>query len=74
MLQMSETLIGYPLSTRAFYNRIFWLMWLNIEAVRHGYFEVLLSDTDDIYTWTRFVDKIPDIKLWLDIDGDIGNV
>jgi hypothetical protein len=65
---------GYPLKTRAFYNRILWMMWLNLEATRHGYFDVLLSDTEDPFTWFRFVEAIPDIKLWLDIDNDIGNV
>jgi hypothetical protein len=69
-----QVMEGFPLKTRAFYNRIFWLMWLNLEAYRHGYFDVLLSETEDPITWFRFVEAIPNIKLWLAIDDDIGAV
>lgn len=71
--RISEIMAGYPLKERAFYNRIFWLALLNIEAYNRGYFDVLLSDTDDVYTFARFIEKIPDIKLWLDLDNDIGD-
>lgn len=65
---------GYPQDSRAFYNRVCWICVLNLEAYRHGYFDVLLCETEDPFTWFRFVEAIPDIRLWLAIDDDIGNV
>jgi hypothetical protein len=66
----------YPLQSQALYNRVCWLACLNIEAHRRGYFDTLLCETadTDIETWLRFIDAIPQLKLWLEIDQEIGNV
>jgi hypothetical protein len=69
-----EMFAGYPLATRAFYGKIIYMMLLNDLAYRRGYFDVRLCDTNDPFTWFRFVEQIPDIKLWLDIDDDIEGV
>lgn len=63
---------GYPAKTRDFYSKIVWMMWLNAEAYKRGYFDTLLSDTDDIFSWFRFVEMLPDIKMWMAIDEDLG--
>lgn len=63
---MSEELFEtYPVETRVFYKRIIFVMMLNAAAVRHELFDVLLSDTDDIFTWMRFYDAIPQIQVKL---------
>lgn len=56
---------SYPVETRVFYKRIIFVMMLNAAAVRHGLFDVLLSDTDDIVTWIRFYDAVPQIQVRL---------
>ena len=53
---------GYPDSTRIFYNRMFYVLMLNQVAVQRGLFDVLLCDTEDVYTWVRFAESIPRLK------------
>ena len=56
---------SYPPSTRMFYNRIIFVTMLNIAAVKQGLFDVLLSDTDDVWTWFRFYDQVPELSMRL---------
>ena len=63
-----ELFKGYPLETRAFYNKLLYTVVLNDLAVQHGLFDVYLSDTDDIFSWFRFVDAMPNIMTRLGVD------
>lgn len=62
----------FPQSTRGFYGKIFYMMMLNDLAVRKGLFDVRLSETNDPFTWFRFVEQINDIKEALGLDDDLG--
>lgn len=67
----STTFQGYPESTQRFYHPMLWMLLLNIESYRRGLFDVLLSETDDVYTFARFVEDLP---RQLKFNDDIGNV
>lgn len=52
----------FPETTRKFYSRIMFVMMLNQAAFKKGLFDVDLVESDDIYSWMRFYDAIPDLK------------
>jgi hypothetical protein len=55
----------YPLSTQVFYGRIIYMVTLNLLAVQKGVFDVLLSETDDVYSFIRFRHRMNDISILL---------
>jgi hypothetical protein len=70
----STPFAGYPESTKKFYTNILYMMALNDLAVSKGYFDVRLCDTNDMISWFRFVEMMPQLEAWLKIDKDIGNL
>ncbi len=65
--KMSERAMfsGYPASTKVFYRRIFYLMTLNLAAVKLGLFDEVLCETEDPFAWLRFTAAIPELKARL---------
>lgn len=59
---------GYPRDTRLFYAQVLYVMMLNIAAVKQGLFDVLLSETEDPFSWFRFYDQIPSIARSLGME------
>ena len=59
----------FPVETRQFYSQIVYLAMLNLTAVKQGLFDVNLCDIEDdelcLYSWFRFCDQIPVLKVQL---------
>lgn len=69
-----ELFTDFPRETRVFYNRLIYMMALNDLAVQHGLFDVHLSDTDDVFSWFRFVEVMDDIEKTLEITDKLDGV
>ena len=53
---------GFPSETRLFYAKIVYMMMLNKVAYDRCLFDTLLCDTDDVFTFIRFVEQMDDIR------------
>lgn len=53
---------GFPLETRKFYSQLIFVLMLNQAATKAGLFDTLFADTDDVFTWLRFYEAIPELK------------
>lgn len=48
-------------ASRRFYSRVFNTALLNLYAVRRGYFDKLLCDTDDVQVFRKWNQELPEI-------------
>lgn len=55
--------------SKVFYSRIFNTAMLNIHAVNHGYFDILLCETDDPRIMGRWKEAVPQIVHLIRIDN-----
>lgn len=46
---------------RAFYSRVFYNVLLNLNAVRMGYYDVLLCETDDPLAGLKWRQSLPQV-------------
>jgi hypothetical protein len=53
----------HPASTQVFYGRMIYMLGLNALAVQLKLFDVLLCETDDEYSFVRFIEQMNDIAL-----------
>lgn len=56
---------GFPQETRQFYNQLIFVLMLNQAAVKSCLFDTLFADTDDVFTWMRFYEQLPELKARL---------
>jgi hypothetical protein len=72
-----ELFVGYPEGVRKLFTDMLYMLDLNIKAVDRGYFNVLLSNTndrsEDMLAWLDFVEQMVQIQDWIDIDEAIGS-
>jgi hypothetical protein len=55
--------------SKAFYSRLFNTCLLNIHAVRRGYFDTLICETEDPKTMLRWKAAVPQIVHMIRIDN-----
>ena len=73
MNPVAKTFRHYPLKTKAFYYRVLWPLWLNLEAYKKGLVSHRLCDNEskptdiDELNWKIFLAKIPHIKQELGV-------
>lgn len=73
MIPVAKSFQHYPLKTKAFYYRILWLAWLNLEAYNKGLITHRLCDSEtkptelDELNWQIFVAKVPYFKQELGV-------
>jgi len=58
---------GYPVSTKVFYRRLFYMLALNIVAVELKVYDVVLCDTVDPLEFDRFRVAMPEIQAKVQI-------
>lgn len=58
---MTVPFVGFDDNTAAFYRRIIANVMLNTHAVRMGYFDTFLCETDDPKVARRWMETLPNI-------------
>jgi hypothetical protein len=58
-LSPHSTFVGFPESTQRFYQPLLFMLMLNIQSYKRGLFDVLLCETDDVYSFVRFIEDLP---------------
>lgn len=58
--------------SRIFYSRVFNTAMLNLHAVRKGYFDVLICETDDPLIMVRWREAVPQIVAMIKLDNARG--
>lgn len=56
--------------TKRFYSRVFNLALLNLHAVRRGYFDTLICETDDPAVLIRWRKAVPQIVCMMQLDNE----
>ena len=61
---MRQPFDGYPIAVRRFFSQVFNHAVINLYAVQHGHFDILISDMNDFY----------DIREWYTVYPKIINI
>ena len=59
-------------SSRRFYSKVFNTAMLNLHAVRRGYFDILICETNDPKIMLRWREAIPQIVRMIQLDNAKG--
>jgi hypothetical protein len=55
--------------SKAFYSRVFNTALLNLHAVRRGYFDILICESDDPLIMLRWREAVPQIVMMIKLDN-----